>query len=188
MKKFMVILISLAVTICFLGCTTYKSEFIAPSEKSISEYQYIYVDPENPKLEVLAPSDGEEYDSSSTRIEYISFNELIENIFAQHGFKPIQSVNNLPKQDLAKTAVVQWRRTNTTPNELGGYSIEVTVLVTDFFSLEVIYQGVGDYMGMTEIGDQKGAIIAALKGLSDAKSGSKGVKQSERWNPLKETE
>lgn len=165
--------------IALSGCTTYRSEFIVPSDKTISEYNYIYVDPENPKLEfpALDPSDGQKY-------EYVSFNPLIENMFLEQGFTPIQSLQGLSKPDRLKTAVVQWRKTDTIPNVLGGYSVEITILVTDLVSKEIVYQGLGDHRGATETGDHEGAITAALEGLSDAKAGLKGKKTDERWKPV----
>ncbi len=167
----LIVLILLAICLIVSGCV-YKSEYIVPSEKSIASYQYIYVDPENPKLKYLIvnPSGDQEY-------EYTSLNDFIENIFSKHGFEPVHSLQDLSKQNLLKTAVVQWRKTDVIPHDFG-YSIEVTVLVTDFVSKEIIYQGTGLWEG------HEGAIKAALEGLEDAKAGLKGKKQDERWKPI----
>ena len=47
------------------------------------------------------------------------------------------------------------------------YSQEVIVLIKNFATGELVYKGVGEYMGSTEIDDVKGAILAALENFGN---------------------
>lgn len=50
-----------------------------------------------------------------------------------------------------------------------GYSLEVTVVLSDYLTGEVVYSGIGEHMGGTKKDDWRGAIQAALKGLAEVR-------------------
>jgi S1-C subfamily serine protease len=67
-----------------------------------------------------------------------------------------------------KTLVLSWAVTNRT-DFFSGYSQEVTIVMKDYNTRDIVYKGVGDYMGRDDLGDKIGAIKLALEGLSEYK-------------------
>lgn len=160
----------LIICLIIFGCATrtYKSEYQASPNLSIHQYKFILVDPENPK------------------VPGFNVNSLIEGIFFKHGFTAINSPKSLSNHDLQQTLVASWRETGRNTRALGlGYSVEITVLVTDYLTKQVVYQGVGESMGKTVADDVSGAIIAAFKNLTDAQSGLTGTYSDKRRQPIK---
>jgi len=69
----------------------------------------------------------------------------------------------LSKQELNNSIIVEWGISGRINRGKGAYSQEVTVLIRNASTRKLIYKGIGEYIGRTEIDDLRGALLAALK-------------------------
>lgn len=139
------------VSLIFEGCganITYQAKYNIYPQKSIKAYKHLAAHPDNPQ------------------IDDVDINQLLEGIGAQHGLSPLKyrDLESSPKNILSQTLVARCRETGRTDRGYG-FSIEVTVILSDYLTQETIYTGVGEHMGMEVYDDYQGAIRAALSGL-----------------------
>ena len=97
-----------------------------------------------------------------------SADSLLEGLLMKAGFSVLSmdELKRLPNDRKRETLVAKWApagRTNR--GHLGGYSQEVIVTLSEHTTGSVVYRGVGEYIGRTEIDDIKGALQAATQAL-----------------------
>jgi hypothetical protein len=154
----------------FINCssvnTTYKMDSFFNPKISISNYSYLVV-AENDNLE---PSSQLTL-STSNDARFGNAKSIIEGYAMKCGFSVLsfKELSELPKDNIAKVLIAKWgisgRNSRTDLMSSGAYSQEVTVILSDYTSKEIVYRGIGEYMGRSELDDIKGALSAAMQGL-----------------------
>lgn len=78
-----------------------------------------------------------------------------------------QEFIRLDKNQKRSCLVIEWDISGRNARgKEGAFSQEVTVGIKDAVSQEIVYRGVGEYFGQTQIDDLTGALLAALKNFS----------------------
>jgi len=78
-----------------------------------------------------------------------------------------QEYGKLKRNQKLRCLLIEWGISGRNARDKdGAYSQEVTVGITDAMSQELVYRGIGEYIGQTEIDDLRGALLAALKNFS----------------------
>lgn len=152
---------------CAAVNTTYKTDSFFNPRIPISNYSYLIVVGDDNNLEpssqvtLSTPSDARFGNAKS----------VIEGHAMKCGLSVLTSreLSELPKENVARVLIAKWGISGRTPRRNamsdGAYSQEVTVILSDYTSKEMVYRGVGEYMGRSELDDIKGALSAAMKGL-----------------------
>lgn len=118
-------------------------------------------------------------DNSDAQVSVVGSSPPIEGVITGHLLKNgISTISNsklseLNDKQLSKSAIVEWgvsgRNSRGITGISSGYSQEVTVLIRNAFSGELLYKGTGEYMGATDSDDLKGALLAALANFKSTK-------------------
>ena len=94
----------------------------------------------------------------------------VESVITGHLLKngistiSLEEYSKFAADQINKCIIVEWGVSGRNSQGIrGAYSQEVTVLIRRASSKELVYQGIGEYIGETEIDDIKGALFAALK-------------------------
>ena len=163
------LLILFALLFIFIhGCaTTYKSEHNLSSNRNFENYKYIIIPRNN-------------------QYSNIFLEEYIEKKALESGFEiiPSENISKSSENDLSIALIARWRVSGRRPvnSFLGSFSQEITVTLDDYFSGHTVYRGIGEHMGKLSDDDLKGAMIAAIAGLSSYKgySGTQSNAKNER--------
>jgi hypothetical protein len=172
----------IALAICcllFVACETLapprRAEFFTPpSSRPLSDYQHMYLDPDNPVVVVMATGE-----SRAGSHETIDMNPYIGAYLKRHGFEIV-------KDPIPGAGVVQWRTTKTTPLFWDMLSVEVTLIITDFETKEIVYQGIGEFDTEGPVNDHTHGLMAALRGIQPALNGEHRPPpvSDGRWKPI----
>lgn len=103
-------------------------------------------------------------DPSSLRIG--TFESVITGHLLKNSISTIslEEYSKFTEDQINKCIIVEWGVSGRNSQGIhGAYSQEVTVIIRRASSKELVYQGIGEYIGQTEIDDIKGALFAALK-------------------------
>ncbi|MFH1008912.1 MAG: hypothetical protein V1800_15665 [Candidatus Latescibacterota bacterium] len=103
---------------------------------------------------------------NATALRIGNIESVITGSLLKNGISTMSSdeLSELPQDQHARCIIVEWGISGRNSRGIGaGYSQEVTVLIKNALSGELVYKGIGEYMGQTEIDDLKGALLAALK-------------------------
>jgi hypothetical protein len=159
----MKLMISIASILLLVGCSsmnkTYQSQGIIYSKMSDIQFALIKsklgINDQTQSQIVIA-------DPSSLRIGNVD--NVISGALLKNGISTISpdEFTKLTEDQTKKCILVEWGISGRNARS-GGYSQEVTVLIKNASSKEMVYQGTGEYYGQTEVDDLRGALLAALK-------------------------
>lgn len=113
-------------------------------------------------------------DHTNSQVAVVNSSSLrignIENVISGHLLKngisnvTLNEFSKFNSNQKSKCIIVEWGVSGRNARgSSGGYSQEVTVIIRNALSKELIYKGIGEYIGQTEIDDLRGALLAALK-------------------------
>jgi len=139
---------SLLSAVLLVGCTTYQSNFEMDSKRPLEAYDGFFIDPKSKQNQVV--------------------DEVLTRTFEDVGFQKrgFFDLKNMDRTSESATLKVWWDVTEVTSRVGGGgYSQEITLVMRDLISDEPVYIGTGEYMGLTDADDLRGAMIATLSGV-----------------------
>ena len=154
-------------TIGFMGCATKINVTFKSEGKIINKSQNIQFalikkqkGLTNKESDVTQVSVQHNTQSRIGTVDNVIIGSLLKNdisTLSDNEFK------KLSKENLLNSIIVEWGISGRINRGDGAYSQEVTVLVRNASTRVLIYQGIGEYIGHTEIDDLRGALLAALK-------------------------
>jgi len=153
----------IALSACAKINITYRSSgsmrgSIASAEFALIKSSYSLTDRTGAQLALTAP----------TQLRVGDVENVIVGTLLKHRISVLTKpeFDALEQSGRSKCLVVEWGASGRSARGTkAGFSQEVTVLIRNAHSGEIVYQGVGEYMGETEIDDLRGALLAALAGF-----------------------
>lgn len=153
MKK--IVFIVFAFIVIFAGCATYQSEGLLNIEQqTLFNYKHAAISPET-NNNVRGSLAQILKDKGFTVYQVTAFKNVV-------GIKPGNPLLVFECNDAGRT-----------DRGLGAWSQSVECLAYDLHSEKIIYEGVGEYMGITVADDYRGATLEALKNLPSI--GNQGI-------------
>lgn len=155
MKKYLIILV-----IALTGCVAINSTYVRQGQlyKPIDSIQFATIKNHH-NISDDADTQISVTNTSSTPIEGVISGYLLKNGISTISSAQLSKLNN---SQLSKCLIVEWGVSGRNSRGIIGYSQEVTILMRNALSGELVYKGIGEYMGRTEKDDLKGALLAAL--------------------------
>jgi len=129
---------------------------------SLEPIQYAFI---KDKLDISDKTKSQVTLAGPSELRIGNIESVIKGSLLKHNISTISydEFSKLTKDKISRCIIVEWGISGRNGRSDSGYSQEVTVLIKNASSGKLIYKGVGEYMGQTEIDDLKGALFAALK-------------------------
>lgn len=156
MKRYLI-----AFIILLTGCSTLNTTYVQQGElyNSIEFIQFSTIKGLN-NISDNSDTQVSVVSNSVTPIESVITGHLLKNGISTVSPSKFSTFNDT---QLLKSAIVEWGVSGRNSRGISGaYSQEVTVLIRNASSGELIYKGTGEYLGTTDADDLKGALLAAL--------------------------
>ena len=158
-KTYLIIL-----AIALTGCMATNSTYVRQGQlyKPIDSIQFATIK----GLHTI--SDDADTQVSVTNTSIAPIESVITGHLLKNGISTITSseLSKLNNSQLSKCITIEWgvsgRNSRGIIGISSGYSQEVTILMRNALSGELVYKGTGEYMGQTDTDDLKGALLAAL--------------------------
>ncbi len=159
------VLLMVALALATAGCATVNKTYVSEGEM-ISPVSHIEFAVVSTKYDMSDRTGSQVTLASPSALRIGDIENVIVGHFIKLGISTIseEQLDSKTTQQKERCVVVEWGVSGRKSRGYsGGYSQEVSILVRNANSGEMIYRGVGEYMGSTEVDDLRGALLAALE-------------------------
>ena len=146
------------------GCAVLKDPEVEKKD-SISNYQYVVIPSTGDLISSTGSVYGGEYGTYGGSVtKEVNPGDVIEGILLKKGYT---SLNGVRSEILDKTLIVKYGESGkrVVAGGLGGYTLEVTIILIDAKTYDTIYSCTAEGQGSTEADDIREAITRCLSGL-----------------------